>query len=208
MGLFRAMLQVRPDRSAASLAMLLEWTRWLRRHGIDEAFPTELGVVRSHIDAIMLSSWQQHKKEKVTPIEWWTMYSDVAQLAVIPADTDQVLACTTNWIDVAPAIQRLCDTKVGFGIFAWAQQHVVASLCAEAMDKQIKDLAAEDMTQSRINDCKKRISAVVEQMAGISSLPARPDGAKTTSVLMMRIGRMPMMPWAPMRCKSVASLRR
>lgn len=173
------MLQVRPDRSASSLAMLIEWTRWLRRHGLDSSSPTELSIARSHIDGVMLASWQQNKKEKATPAEWWAMYSDIAQLAIALSDIEQVLACTTNWVDVAPAIQRLCDTKVGFGMFAWAQQHVVASLCAEVMCKEIKDLQAHDMTQARISEVKKKISAEIEQMAGISSLPARPDGPKT-----------------------------
>lgn len=178
-GLFWAMLQVRPDRSASSLSMLIEWARWLRRHGLDSCFPKELSIVRSHIDGVMLALWQQNKREKVTPAEWWAIYSDIAQLAIAPSDIEQVLACTTNWADVAPAIQRLCDTKVGFGMFAWAQQHVVASLCAEAMCNDIRDLQAQDMTQARISEVKKKISADIEQMAGISSLPARPDGPKT-----------------------------
>lgn len=46
-GLMRAMLSARPDRSSAPLNMLLEWG-WIRRHSLAAAFPKELGFARSH----------------------------------------------------------------------------------------------------------------------------------------------------------------
>lgn len=64
-GLCRAMLAVRPDRSAASLNLLLESARWIKKHIVEVKFAWEIDSVRSHLDSIFLASWQQNKKDKV-----------------------------------------------------------------------------------------------------------------------------------------------
>ena len=173
-GLLRAMLAVRPDRSPASLNLLLELMRWVKQHSLHMKFADETGIVLPHFDWTLMCSWQQCKKEKVTPAEWWQMYGSIGGMVVDEAAMQKLLECTTNWEDCADALNRLCDTRVGHGMFAWAQQHVTASTLGRPMDDAMLKLSMCDpLAAKEIDDAKKRITESSAKLPGISGLPSR-----------------------------------
>lgn len=108
------------------------------------------------------------------------MYGDIARLAISHNDMQHILECTTDWKDIGDIVDRVCATKLGFGMFAWAQAHVTAAKVAELMSCEISKLGCLDsIGEKEVAHTKQNIMDIANSMVGISGLPSRLDGSTT-----------------------------
>lgn len=105
------------------------------------------------------------------------MYGDSARLVVSHDDMTQILQCTSDWKDIGDTVDRVCSTKLGFGMFAWAQQHVTAAKLSELMAEHIAKLASlASIGENEVSEAKQAINERADMLVGISGLPSRSDG--------------------------------
>lgn len=130
-GLFRAMLLIRADRSAAALNLVLEWTRRIDKHRLQDIVPNEVGLIKAQLHGILLASWL--KKEGARFPHGVVGDVLVGRIARGVADGNGT---------TAPVVTMLRDTKLRHKMISWAQ-------CAGAM-VLVRKLQAETQYNSRI----------------------------------------------------------
>lgn len=105
------------------------------------------------------------------------MYGDIAKLVVSADDMTQILQCTTDWKDIGDIVDRVCSSKLGFGMFAWAQQHVTSAKLSDLMCQHIDRLKGlATIGEKDVCVAKQSMTDGAENLVGISGLPSRLDG--------------------------------
>lgn len=90
---------------------------------------------------------------------------------------ERLLSCATDWEDVGEIVDKLCATKLGYGMFAWAQQHVVAAKLGKLMEVEVRKLASMSViTDVEAKAVQTTIVTTAEGLVGIGGLPSRSHG--------------------------------
>jgi hypothetical protein len=174
-GVLKWFATLKATASCEQLACCMEVLRWLHRHQVKDKFPDKFEVVTPFINAALMRSLENVRKQGCKPTEFLKLYSMEVSLLLPTAALQVVTSHSGDWLEVEPQLQELVSScGVGMQLFGFAIKKTLATMVANEINKHLDELILEaSITADLVMSTTKSMLSALKTVPNVQALPER-----------------------------------
>lgn len=164
-GLFRTILKVSPAISMQNTSLLTDIMTMIVRLDMQNKFPREFGIIRSHLDSALCKSLGSFKQHGQSARLWWEASKVFASLLLPSEDTQKCIECDSAWTDVSVQLARVVQSSdIGTKMFSSAWRDLQARRLRFAIDQVINKLDGVDLDKAAVLTAREAFKIEVAKL--------------------------------------------